>query len=232
MSEWTETYANRIEQGTHIQGNKLEFKVPNGFDLFYLHDAQNPTKFNEPELDLKDSTKHSEVYDGRFTSVVYFTFSNGCMWLVTNPIHVQAGRTFRGIAWAMFVRLGTGVGARLGICDGDGQFGGSFARHPDDRGLMSDSMVWGPWVSSYDGAEDRIWYPLTTPDTIPLNGHIRLVLEFASNVAGHAAGHFDSFLVEQLVGSGDGSADVDYALFRQIVREELDKTRWESAPSF
>jgi len=70
---------------------------------------------------------------------------------------------------------------------------------PTHRGNRTAS--WGGWRGTYDGDSylpDREWAKLSTPEIVPTEGHVRLVVQFNSDHrAAHAGGHWDVFTVEQ-----------------------------------
>ena len=226
--EWSPVYSNRCERGFHDQGGKPEFTIPDGFELYYLHNPACPTECNEPEADLKDAERHPEVYEGRYSAVVYYSFSTGSCWLVSEPVFVQNRRLLRAKAMYMHVFENAGGGARCGLTDGDGPFLGEHTFPPEQRGAIEAAVTWGCWRAIYDPTPQRQWVELATPQFVPTAGHVRVVVQFVLNEAGFGAGHFDAFRIEQLV-DGDPTptppGDFDWAIHRQIVREELDATR-------
>lgn len=227
--EYQEVYVHRMERGTYDQSDKSEFTLPLGFSLYYCHDPTDETKYNEPEMDMKDAERHPEVKEGRFSATGFFLYSTGVFWLVTEPIYVQNGRALRASAWYMHVFDNAGGGARLGIVNGSGNFDDSFSCPPQERGRMSLDVTWGGWASSYDGVPDREWVQLTTPTVVPTRGAVRVVIEFASNDAGFGAGHFDVVRLEQQLGGSTPpvppGGDFDWVRLRRVMREELDKTK-------
>ncbi len=228
--QWMQVYLHAMERGFYDQGGKPEFTVPKGMQLYYLHNADVDTEFNEPETDQKDAETQSEVYEGRYAAVIMFQFSTGAAWLVGDPVYVQNGRPVRADAHYMHVFQNAGGGSRLGLVDGDGPFLQQHAFPPEQREAVASHVTWGGWRDTYHGIPQRQWVELTSPQLMPTQGYVRPVLEFASNDAGFAAGHFDALRIEQLLGeepepSPDPDAEIDYERIRAIVREELDKTK-------
>jgi hypothetical protein len=203
MAEWRVQHQNRCEQGFHDQ-DATEVTVPNGTSVYWLQ-GDAPGDYNRPEMDHKDQELgHSEVYEGRFSATGFYISSTGRYWLVTNPVYVQNGRPCRG--WAMYMHTFTGGqgGARCGLVDGDGPFTGDAGSWPAAAGDPADGhpdIAWGGWRGTYDGDSylpDREWAKLSTPEIVPTEGHVRLVVQFNSDHrAAHAGGHWDVFTVEQ-----------------------------------
>jgi len=204
--EWREQYVCRCESGFWDQGGKPEFTIPVRMQLYFLHNPDNPAEFNEPEADAKDrQLGHSEVYEGRFSAVVYAQNSTGLLWLVTDPIYVETGRAVRGELMYMHVFRNGHGGARAGIVDGDGKFDQDHARAPFEREAIEEAVTWGGWQGTYgdNALPQREWVKLTAPEIIPTVGHVRLVVQFSADYAGFSAGHFDVFRVEQYAEEGE-----------------------------
>jgi len=204
--QWREQYVNRCEGGFYDQGGKSEFTIPVGMQLYYLHDPVDPEKNNEPEMDAKDKALgHREVFEGRYSANGFYQFCSGTYWLVTDPIFVQNGRPVRGELMYMHVFDNSNGGGRAGITDGDGPFGGDFARPPEQREAIESAVNWGGWRGTYggDGLPERQWVKLTAPEVMPTKGHVRLCVQFNSDNAGFGAGHFDVFRVEQFTDTAE-----------------------------
>lgn len=204
--EWREQYVCRCESGFWDQGGKTEFTIPIRMVLYYLHNPDDNTKHNEPEMDLKDKEAgHREVYEGRFSANGFYQGSTGIYWLVTDRIYIQSGRAVRGELMYMHVFNNSNGGARAGLVDGDGPFTGDYARKPSEREAIEHAVVWGGWQGTYGtGAlPQRQWAKLQTPEIIPTVGYIRLVVQFNADYAGFSAGHFDVFRVEQYAEEGE-----------------------------
>ena len=151
-----------------------------------------------------------------------FQSTTGRLFLVTDPIYVQNGRPVRGSCKYMHELRGTQGGGRLGIVDGEGPFMGSHERPPCDEDILSANVTWGDWYNWQK--QEKVWSSLSTPQLVPTQGFVRLVLRFNLDYARWGGFCYDLLQVEQLVGSeehppSDGA--VDYDLIRQITQEEL-----------
>lgn len=222
--EWSQVYWNAMERGSYDQGGKPEFTLPKGLEVYYLHDPDNESENNEPEMDIKDAEQHPEVYEGRFSGNGFYLYSTGVFWVVTEQIFVQNNRPVRGSAHHMHVYNNSSGGARFGIVDGDGPFSDQYAFPPSQLEAINAAVTWGDWRSSYDGTPNRQWYALSTPELTPTQGHVRLVLQFTSDFAGGGHSHFDTFKAEQKIGSEPPppTGDIDYERIDRIIRDALE----------
>jgi len=225
--QWLQVYLNACERGFYDQDGASEITIPVGTELFWIEDPTAKGILDRPEMDLKDVSFHSEVYEGRFSGSGMFQDTTGRLFLVTDPIYVQNGRPVCGSCMYMQELRGTQGGGRLGIVDGNGLFEGQHECPPGKDESFAQSVTWGDW---YNWQElEKVWAELTTPQVVPTLGFVRLVLRFNLDYARWGGFCYDVLRVEQLVGSGgnggNGGSEADYDRIRQIVRDELDATR-------
>ena len=247
MPDWSEVYVHRMERGFYDQGAP-EVTIPIGTVVFWIDDPDDESRFNRPEMDRKDTELgHTEVYEGRFSCNGFFISATGRFWLVTDPIYVENGRPVRASMMYMHKFDGSQCGGRLGIVNGDGPFGGVPGGFPPGSGVSQDpSITWGPWLASHSGHGHDVWGELTAPEVVPTEGHVRIVLQFNNDYPAFAGAHGDVMILEQLGNGGTvppGDCSFDWTQMeqllrdvfaetqlctqsvRQIMREELDKTR-------
>jgi hypothetical protein len=222
--QWLQVYLNACERGFCDQDGVPELTIPVGTQVFWLEDPSAEGKLDRPELDLKDAERHPEVYEGRFSGSGMFQDTTGRLFLVTDPIYVENGRPVRGSVAYMQELRGTQGGGRLGIVNGDGPFVGPHERDPGDEHAFSAIPTWGDWYNWLQ--PEKVWTTLATPQIVPTEGHVRLVLRFNLDYARWGGMCYDVLKVEQVIGEVPGpGAEVDYERIRAIMREELDATR-------
>lgn len=201
---WREVFRQDCEGGLFpVQsGSDGHLEVVEGFACHYRH-TSSPGDFPRPELKPKDKENgQPEVFEGRYAQSGFYISSTGQFALVSDRIYVEPGRPVRGSAMYMHV-FGDrgGGGSRCGIVDGDGPFiAGAGPEWPKD-GLdpFSDpSISWGKWESTYGGLSNRRWVKLLSPEVVPVNSFVRLIVRFnADTAASGSNGHWDLFVVEQ-----------------------------------
>ena len=225
--QWLQVYLNACERGFYDQDGASEITIPVGTELFWIEDPTAKGILDRPEMDLKDVSFHSEVYEGRFSGSGMFQDTTGRLFLVTDPIYVQNSRPVRGSCMYMQELRGTQGGGRLGILNGSGLFGGQHECPPSLDEDFAETVTWGDWYNWQE--PEKVWAELTTPQLVPTQGFVRLVLRFNLDYARWGGFCYDVLRVEQLVGSGgnggNGGSEADYDRIRQIVRAELDATR-------
>ena len=224
--EWVQVYYNACERGFWDQDGVGALTIPVGTHVWWLEDPSSPALLNRPEMDLKDAQIQVEVYEGRYSANGFFNSNTGRLWLVTDPVYVQNGRPVLGSCMYMHVMRDTQGGGRAGIVDGEWPFVPPYERPPGDEGALTGGVFWGAWVNqSFPNNE---WTRLETPQVVPTTGRVRLILQFNNDWAHFAGAHWDVLQLEQLTGIApepDPPGDFDWAMHRQIVREELDATR-------
>lgn len=209
--EWAVIHRNSCENGFYQQGGVPQLTVPVGTTIHWIQRAEgDPVDiFRRPEAALKDAEKHPEVYEGRYSCGAFYISSIGRYGFVLDRVYVQNGRAVRGSAMYMHVHHSKSeVGSRCGMIDGDGPFGDGGPEWPSSGvdPFQDNRIVWGGWASTYGGVPDREWVKLETPQVVPSEGYVRMVVQFNCDFADFGAGHYDVFLVEQLT---DGSGPVE-----------------------
>ena len=225
---WKVVHQNNCEQGFYDQDGEGPLTIPIGTQVTWLQgegEGCNP----RPEMDFKDVQMHPEVYEGRYSASGSYRHAYGKYWLVTDRIYVDPANLVRGSCRYMHVFDGGGGGARCGIVNGDGPWAEKGGRWEDPTQGDVETQ-WGQWRGTYgeEGVPNREWVKLSTPALQPLQGFIRLVMQFNADYAGpSSAGHWDVMMVEQEDGGGiipPPNGDVDYDRIEQIMADVIRRT--------
>jgi len=219
---WSIVHQNNCELGFYDQGGAGELTIPVGTHIIWVQGTEEG-KFPRPEMDFKDRQTQSEVYEGRYSASGSYRFARGRYFLVTDRIYVDPSKLVKGSCAYMQVFDGGAGGGRLGIVNGDGPWADPGARSKDpSEGDVS--TQWGQWLGTYAPAlPNRKWEILKTPAIQPLEGFVRLVMQFNVDFAGKStAGHWDSIVLEQVWEDEPPPEETDYELMVEACLEALE----------
>lgn len=221
MLFWQTIYFDGLEVPFQDQDGIGELTLPAGHRVIW--DQTLP----RPELDAKIKPQ-PEVYAGQQSAVGFLPFKRFKWWTYTvEPISVGAGLRTRAKAMVMIVCHGvSGDHNKAGACGM--RVGISTATVYDP---LSPDILWSDWWVVRDTlVNERVWAEALTPEYIPNIGEVRFWVQCNADVAADiSAGHWDNEAIEQYTDDptpGPGTCNaITEERFRQIIREELDKTR-------
>lgn len=190
------------EDGFYDQDGIGELTVP--VDM-YVHWREAPGEgiLDRVEADAKDAELgHPQVFEGRYSAALMWTYSTGQAALVSQLISVAPLLSISADAVFMFEAAeGWQGGARIGIVDGgaDGIFSQGRYEWPVDKvdPFYDESIVWGEWESTYGNAHEKEWVTINVLDFYPRSRFVRLICQFNSDQAIPASGHFDIMTLYQ-----------------------------------
>ena len=200
MGDWRQIYFNAFET-FYDQDGIGELTIPAGTSLYWRHDSTNG-QLDRVEADFKDADiGHPEVFEGRYSAALMWTFSTGSAALVSDPIYegiVGLPTLIRASYMHVFDDGGQGGGV-LGIVYQDNDPFESLPHEmpsSDGNPFEDPAISWGHWVSTRD-IDDREWATLESPLFTTQPGYYRWVLLFNSDLAIPGTGHFDAVSIVQ-----------------------------------
>ena len=200
MGDWREIYFNAFET-FYDQDQIGELTIPAGTSIYWRHDPAEG-QLDRVEADFKDADiGHPEVFEGRYSASLAWTFSTGSAALVSDPIYegiVGLPTVIRASYMHVFADGGEG-GAVLGVVFQDNDpFDGMLHEMPSAEGnaFTDPAIKWGDWVSMRE-VGDREWATLESIRFTTQPGYYRWVLLFNNDLAIPGAGHFDAVSIVQ-----------------------------------